>query len=339
MISSDFPANGGMAEHKMKSRHEVTLSSLLSTGERGCGFCRAQACRVYSRDMRQGGASRRTSRKARVRGLRDANPRGPRSGGRVTEGNSPAEELAPEGLSPIVAPEVAGRFWAVTIICATACVSLGIAQFVGAQSTYLGFFPSRLANPDWILGFKAWWVMWTIVGFLIVPAIVMLCWPGKHFRYCNLSWRGFREHFWIYVGLYAAVFPVIFLVSWSPEFYSFYPMYPQAGRSWTDLLLWEGLYAGQFIALEFFFRGFLVGGLGRYLGVLSVPISVMPYMMIHFSKPWPEAYAAIVAGVVLGWLAWKTKSIWGGVCIHCAVAMSMDLMALSHKGQLPWLHP
>lgn len=246
--------------------------------------------------------------------------------------------LLQEALRPVVATDIAPRFWPALIICVTACVALGIAQFVGDQSTYLGVFPEKIRDPDWILGYRAWWVAWTVVGFLLLPFVVMMFWPGKHLRDCNLSWSGFREHFWIYVGLYAAVFPVIFLVSWSPEFYSFYPMYPQAGRSWMDLLSWESLYAGQFIALEFFFRGFLVGGLGRYIGILSVPVSVMPYMMLHFSKPWPEAYAAIVAGLVLGWLAWKTKSIWGGVCIHCAVAVSMDLMALSHKGQLPWLH-
>jgi membrane protease YdiL (CAAX protease family) len=115
-------------------------------------------------------------------------------------------------------------------------------------------------------------------------------------------------------------------------------MYPQAGRSWFDLLVWESLYAGQFVALEFFFRGFLVGGLSRSIGIFSIPVAVIPYMMIHFTKPWPEALASIVAGLVLGTLAWRTKSIWGGVCIHCAVAVSMDLLALSHKGQLPWLH-
>jgi membrane protease YdiL (CAAX protease family) len=298
-------------------------------------FCRTRVREVYSRDMGRGSASRRAEQKARER-RDDAGEMS--SAGRPAEENSQNGTQRQEGLRPLVAADVATRFWALVIICATACVSLGIVQFVGDQSTYLQLFPTRVRNPDWILGYKAWWVMWTVIGFLALPAIVMMCWPGKHLRDCNLSWRGFREHFWIYIGLYAAVFPVIFLVSWSPEFYSFYPMYPQAGRSWSDLLLWEGLYAGQFIALEFFFRGFLVGGLGRYIGILSVPVSVMPYMMLHFSKPWPEAYAAIIAGFVLGWLAWKTKSIWGGVCIHCGVAVSMDLMALSHKGQLPWLH-
>jgi membrane protease YdiL (CAAX protease family) len=246
--------------------------------------------------------------------------------------------LAPEPLRPFIAPDVAARFWPVLEICVVACAGLGIAQFVGDASTYLQAFSGHWSDATLLPDEKRWWVTWTAVGFLILPLLYMLVRRGRtvRLRDCNLGWRGFREHVWIYVALYAAVFPVIYLVSWSPSFYQFYPMYPLAGRSVHDLLLWESLYAVQFVALEFCFRGFLVGGLGRYLGVLSVPVAVMPYMMLHFSKPWPEAYAAIFAGLILGWLAWKTKSIWGGVFIHSCVAVSMDLLALSHKNQLPW---
>jgi membrane protease YdiL (CAAX protease family) len=225
------------------------------------------------------------------------------------------------------------------VICVTACVSLLVLQFVGSDSTYAQLYPPNPQAPDpyWILRVKAWWVLWILIGSVALPAIVMACQPGNRLRDCNLSFRGFAQHFWIYVLLFVLVSPMIWLVSLTPEFYNYYPMYPQAGRSWADLLMWEGMYAGQFVAVEFFFRGFLVGGLSRYIGVLAVPVSVMPYMMIHFSKPWPEAAGAIFAGLILGWLAWKLKSIWGGVCVHCAVAASMDLLALSHKGQLPWL--
>lgn len=234
----------------------------------------------------------------------------------------------------------AANLWQVAVICVTACLALGLVQFVGSEQTFLHVFPAGPRGFDsyWMLRYKAWWVAVIVASYLALPAIVMAAMPGKRLRDCNLGFEGFRRHFWIYVGLYGAVLPVIWLVSLTPEFYTFYPMYPQAGRSWFDLLSWEALYAGQFIALEFFFRGFLVGGLSRFIGALAVPVCVMPYLMIHFTKPWPEAAGAVVAGFVLGWLAWKTKSIWGGVCVHCAVASTMDLLALAHKGQLPWLH-
>ena len=234
---------------------------------------------------------------------------------------------------------VPAEVWQLAAICITACISLLLIEFAANEAVFAQFFPPHPGTTDsyWVLRFKVWWVAWALIAYIALPTIVMLLLPGTRLRDCNLSWQGFRRHYSVYVVLYAAVLPVIWLVSLSPDFYNFYPMYPQAGRSWFDLLAWEGLYAGQFVALEFFFRGFLVGGLSRYIGVLAVPVSVMPYMMIHFSKPWPEAAGAIFAGLILGWLAWKLKSIWGGVCVHCAVAASMDLLALSHKGQLPWL--
>jgi membrane protease YdiL (CAAX protease family) len=56
--------------------------------------------------------------------------------------------------------------------------------------------------------------------------------------------------------------------------------------------------------------------------------------MIHFGKPLPECLGSIIAGLVLGVLAMDTRSIWGGVTIHVAVAWGMDFAALSQKGVL-----
>ncbi len=201
-------------------------------------------------------------------------------------------------LDPLKDAAAAPGFWPLAAICATACLGLLIMQFGGSEQTYATFFPpsATVFDPYWVLRVKAWWVGSILIGFLALPALLMSLLPGNRLRDCNLGFRGFREHFWIYVGLYGAVLPVIWLVSLSPSFYTFYPMYGQAGRSWFDLLMWEGMYAGQFVALEFFFRGFLVGGLGRYIGIFAVPVSVMPYMMIHFTKLLPEAAASVVAG-------------------------------------------
>lgn len=244
----------------------------------------------------------------------------------------------PAELRPLEDAAAAPGLWPIVAICVTACAGLLINQYGGSELTYASLFPPQGIDPYWVLRVKAWWVGSILIGFLALPALLMAVLPGNRLRDCNLGFRGFREHFWVYVGLYGAVLPVIWIVSLSPSFTAFYPMYGNAGRSWGDLLMWEGMYAAQFVALEFFFRGFLVGGLGRHIGIFAVPVALMPYMMLHFTKLLPEAAASVVAGLVLGYLAWKTKSIWGGVCVHCAVAMTMDLLALAHKGELPWLH-
>ena len=60
----------------------------------------------------------------------------------------------------------------------------------------------------------------------------------------------------------------------------------------------------------------------------------VPYCMIHYGKPMPETFSAIGAGIVLGLMSLKTRSIWLGAVLHVAVALSMDLLALWHKGLL-----
>lgn len=292
--------------------------------------------------MRAAGVSGRAnfpqmSRKKRDRRANPAQIPGTRAS---TAAISQPNETQPTELRPLEDAAAVPGFWPVVAIAATACLGLLINQYGGSEQTYMALFPPRggVFDSYWVLQVKAWWVGSILIGFLALPALLMAVLPGNRLRDCNLGFRGFREHFWVYVGLYGAVLPVIWIVSLSPSFTAFYPMYGQAGRSWSDLLMWEEMYAAQFIALEFFFRGFLVGGLARHMGIFAVPVAVMPYMMLHFTKLLPEAAASVVAGLVLGYLAWKTKSIWGGVCVHCAVAMTMDPLALAHKSELPWLH-
>lgn len=150
----------------------------------------------------------------------------------------------------------------------------------------------------------------------------------------GLRFRGFREHAWIYLLCLVIVIPALVVVSYTPDFVHYYPMYPQAGRSWVDFWIWEAVYIGQFLAIETFFRGFWLRG-ARVLGAGAIFSMMVPYVMIHFPKPYLEACGAIVAGVVLGSLSMKTGSIWAGFLIHSTVAILMDLLALHQSGRMP----
>lgn len=219
------------------------------------------------------------------------------------------------------------------VICLTACISLGLTRFVGGPEVFERVFPHRFGGIDmyWGLKYKAWWCAWIVLSYVVIPTIVILILPDYELRDCNVSIRGFVSHFWIYLVLLMCMTPIIFFSAKNPAFYRYYPMYSEADRSWLDLTSWEVIYGIQFVALEFFFRGFLLGSLGRRIGSISIPICAIPYMMIHFVKPWPEAAASVVAGVILGTLAWSTNSIWGGVFLHCTVAYTMDFLALLHR--------
>jgi membrane protease YdiL (CAAX protease family) len=61
----------------------------------------------------------------------------------------------------------------------------------------------------------------------------------------------------------------------------------------------------------------------------------VPYCMIHYGKPYLEANGAIVAGVVLGSLAMRTRSIYAGFLVHISVAAGMDFLSLYKQHGLP----
>jgi hypothetical protein len=86
--------------------------------------------------------------------------------------------------------------------------------------------------------------------------------------------------------------------------------------------------------VELFFRGFLVLGLKRALGLASVLVMLAPYCMIHYYKPMPEALGSIGAGLLLGLLAWRTGTVVYGWFLHYSVALTMDLLALHQTGRL-----
>jgi uncharacterized protein len=78
----------------------------------------------------------------------------------------------------------------------------------------------------------------------------------------------------------------------------------------------------------------MVHGLAPRLGWAAIFAMVVPYNMLHYGKPMPEALAAIVGGIVLGTLSLKTRSIWWGAALHISIALTMDICALTHAGRL-----
>jgi len=180
----------------------------------------------------------------------------------------------------------------------------------------------------------AYWALWRVLAYVVIPCVVIRM-MGERVRDQGLATKGFRKHAWIYFLCFAVVFVCVIGVSFTESFARKYPMYSAADRSWFDLLSWEILYAAQFFALEFFFRGWWLKAMKSALGSHAIFAMVVPYVMIHFGKPGLETVGAIFAGVVLGTLAMKTRSIWSGVLIHVSVALTMDLVSLVQRGALP----
>jgi membrane protease YdiL (CAAX protease family) len=179
-----------------------------------------------------------------------------------------------------------------------------------------------------------YWVSSCVLWYLVIPALVVRFVLRQRLSDYGMSVRGALHHAHVYAALYLLVLPAVVAVSFAPAFQEQYPFYRGYGALPPGFLLWELGYAAQFLALEFFFRGFLLHGLVPRLGGYAIFVMIGPYCLIHFGKPFPETIGAIAAGVILGLLSLRARSIWLGVAIHVSVAWTMDALALWHAGLL-----
>lgn len=181
---------------------------------------------------------------------------------------------------------------------------------------------------------KLGWVTGVAASYIVPPALYAWFVLGLSPKDLGLNTEGFVKHLPMYFGFFGIVLPLVGYVSTDPHFQRTYPLSAHAAESWQWLAMWEVAYGIQFIGVEFFFRGFLLFGAVRFLGPYVLPAMVVPYCMLHFAKPWPETLGSIIAGATLGVVALRTRSILAGICIHAAVAWSMDFAALYQKGTL-----
>jgi uncharacterized protein len=182
----------------------------------------------------------------------------------------------------------------------------------------------------------AWWSTFCFVCFFVVPVLYVRFVPARE-RLVDygLGVKNALVHWRVYVVMLVLALPLVARASSQTSFTIYYPLYKLAGRSLFDFVVWEALYLLQFVAVEFFFRGFLVQAFRARFGVYAVLVPVVPYCMLHFSKPLPEVLGAVVAALLLGALALVTRTIWLGVALHMSVAIVMDVLALGQRGDLP----
>ncbi len=219
--------------------------------------------------------------------------------------------------------------WQAALILVYTAVGLMILEYYANTEFFNRQFPA-LAQEHFGLYSQLWWAFWTIVIYVPIPMLIIYFVFREKPKDYGFFFRVKGKHLALYIGMYLVVLPFVIYASTRTDFQSVYPFYRGAYQaSMAEFLTWEISYLLQFVALEFFFRGFLVIGLERYFGRLSVWVAVIPYGMIHFHKPVLEAAGAIIAGLVLGEVSRRTRSILGGVIAHGGVALTMDLLALN----------
>ena len=185
--------------------------------------------------------------------------------------------------------------------------------------------------PDVSFANSMWWAATSIAIYVSIPVVYALI-ARQKVRSYGLS-LGFVQSEGIVIALIApVVLVIVWLVSADERFQAVYPFYDYANGgdgTLVKLLAFEAAYGATFVALEFFFRGFLVFAGYPVLGIHAIPAMAFAYCLLHLGKPMPECASSLVGGLILGYVSLRLRSIAAGVVAHLTIAWGMDAFVIS----------
>jgi len=212
-----------------------------------------------------------------------------------------------------------------------------------------GFYVCLVAAPA-IFAFKVsmgtslhitadahWNQYWNTISYwplrmLSMVALLIVCWIAfnKQKNFCGLSAK--KLNYTPYLVMLLIMLPLIGLASTQPDFLAVYPKMKEIVRlpsgaepSWFYKLLFQLSYGSDFFSVEIFFRGFLIVGFLKWVGKDAILPMACFYCTIHFGKPLGECISSYFGGLLLGIVAYNTRSIYGGLIVHLGIAWLMEL--------------
>lgn len=134
------------------------------------------------------------------------------------------------------------------------------------------------------------------------------------------------------VALLTPLFLLTSLVgSFVPAMQVEYPLAKSEIASLSLLLSLEAAYLIYYVGWEFLFRGYMLFGLEKPFGVLAaVLIQTIPSTIVHIGKPFSETFSAIFAGLIFGYVAYRSRSIIFPLLLHAVVGISTNVFAVLH---------
>lgn len=196
-------------------------------------------------------------------------------------------------------------------------------------STLVLLFVLFLRRTHFILPGEAFLERLIIVGliYVISPLLLLLLFKRtpKDFG-INLGnpkqWM--KEVFFFY-----AIFLIILIIAFKfTNLKTVYPLYRKAAHGMSYFFFYQLIQLWYMLGWEFFFRGFMLFGLEKTFGRMSVVIQAIPFALWHFKKPKIEAYGAIFAGIFLGIIGLRARSFLPCVLLHYLIIVTADILGL-----------
>jgi len=218
--------------------------------------------------------------------------------------------------------------WKVKILLISVPVIMLVYIYHGMGEAFGRYFP-HLSNYYYfdIYRYTYHFLATFILLFLLPVIIVKLVFKEKLKDYgLTLGDKRYGLRFSI-ITIPLIVTPIIFLGSRMPEIRAVYPLSKLVQNNASVFLLYEFSYfLLYYVGWEFFFRGYMLFGLRERFGdTYAILLQLVPYSLLHFNKPESEFLGSIVLGIVLGYLALRTRSILYPFIIHSYIGVSTDL--------------
>jgi membrane protease YdiL (CAAX protease family) len=217
-------------------------------------------------------------------------------------------------------------------LLAAACLMV-LFIYQGSPGFFLERFAHRLPaawDPE-ALG-EAYRFFFSFVFLFIVPVLMVRFVFRRPLRDYGVA-VGDAKFGLAFTALSFIVLPLpLYLNAGTADFLEEYPLWREAGASAGNYALWVFLYLFYYVGWEFFFRGFMQFSLaGRVAPFLIIMIQTIPSTVLHIGKPGAETASAVVAGIVFGAVALRTRSVLYPLLVHWYVGALTELFAWMHS--------
>ena len=203
------------------------------------------------------------------------------------------------------------------------------AAIIIIYSTLVLLFAIFLRRTHAILPRDAFMERLIVVGLIYVVTPFLLFFIFKHHpRDFGISLGNPKQ--WLKeVLFFYVIFLVVLIIAFKfTNLKSVYPLYRKATHGMSYFFFYQLIQLWYMLGWEFFFRGFMLFGLEKTFGRLSVLVQAIPFAIVHFKKPQIEAYGAIFAGIFLGIIGLRARTFLPCVLLHYLIILTADILGI-----------
>jgi len=215
----------------------------------------------------------------------------------------------------------------------TIFLSVAILQTISWYFTSRTFFRLNLFNyfsssQNVDLYSYLYWFLGDSISLFILPVFVIIIFIKEKPKNYGLQFGDYKSGLKISFYFIIIMVIIIWFASSSASFQSTYPLLQRTKESWGLFLVFEAGLLIYIFAWEFIWRGFMLFGLEEKFGFYAVLIQMIPFVILHNGKPPIETFGAIIGGIALGILAFRTRSFLYCVIVHMSVMFTIDLFSV-----------